>query len=255
MQRKRQAKATRQSNLENRADRQRSAVVNRPHVVLGTRPGEEHKWTECDLAKLLLTEQQIRDAPIPDPVTRAAGKLWVPSHLNFGVGEVEQKMLLDDLPLLSVQSSMTAVTKRMDPAGLATGVLATLTAAEEKQQKQELLKSNNFAKLIDLKNANAKGIAFENRKRVVAAFSTPENPCDPGRSEVQAAQITMKIRALWEHLTKFKRDVGNRRGLRKYVHQRAKILKYLKRVDRDRYDALLPRIGLEPESVEGELVV
>ena len=70
-----------------------------------------------------------------------------------------------------------------------------------------------------------------------------------------AALLTWKIRNLWDHLTKFKRDVSNRRRLRALVHQRAKLLRYLKRSDRDRYDAVLERLGLEPGSVEGELVV
>lgn len=70
-----------------------------------------------------------------------------------------------------------------------------------------------------------------------------------------AAILTYRIRNLWTHLTTFKRDVGNRRGLRKLVHQRAKILKYLRRTNRVRYDILLNRLALEPESVEGELIV
>lgn len=70
-----------------------------------------------------------------------------------------------------------------------------------------------------------------------------------------AALLTYKIRNLWNHLQAYKRDVANRRGLTKLVHQRAKILKYLKNVDRDRYDALLEKLGLEPDAVEGELVV
>lgn len=71
----------------------------------------------------------------------------------------------------------------------------------------------------------------------------------------KAALLTYKIRNLWSHLTKYKRDVGNRLGLRKLVHQRAKVLKYLKGVDEDRYEAVLEKLALEPESVEGELVV
>jgi len=112
-----------------------------------------------------------------------------------------------------------------------------------------------LARLISLRNANAKGIAFENRKRIIATFSEPSNPHDPGRPEVQAALLTYKIRNLWNHLQTFKRDVGNRRGLTHLVHQRAKILRYLKNTDRDRYDAVLARLGLEPGAVEGELVV
>ena len=72
---------------------------------------------------------------------------------------------------------------------------------------------------------------------------------------VSAALLTYQIRNLWSHLTKFRRDVGNRRGLRKLVHRRAKILRYLKSVDQDRYETILERLALEPESVEGELVM
>jgi small subunit ribosomal protein S15 len=72
---------------------------------------------------------------------------------------------------------------------------------------------------------------------------------------VPAALLTLQIRNLWDHLNKFKRDIMNRRSLRKLVHQRAKILRYLKKYDRERYDRALERLALEPQSVEGELVV
>jgi small subunit ribosomal protein S15 len=67
--------------------------------------------------------------------------------------------------------------------------------------------------------------------------------------------MTMQIRNLWSHLTQHKRDLSNRVSLRKLIHQRAKMLRYLKRHDRGRYEALLPRIGVEREAIEGELVV
>ena len=89
----------------------------------------------------------------------------------------------------------------------------------------ELQKSQNFAKLIDLRNTNAAGLAYENRKRIIVTFSDPSKPNDPGRTEVQVAILTYRIRKLYEHLTSFKRDVGNRLPLRKLVHQRAKLLR------------------------------
>jgi small subunit ribosomal protein S15 len=70
-----------------------------------------------------------------------------------------------------------------------------------------------------------------------------------------AAILTMRIRNLHAHLQKCTKDIGNRRSLRQLVHARAKVLRYLKRLDRGRYDMLLPRLALEPESVEGELIV
>ncbi|KAF8641051.1 hypothetical protein AX17_000695 [Amanita inopinata Kibby_2008] len=166
--------------------------------------------------------------------------------MNFGIGEVEKQLLFRHLPMLSAEVSVLP-NKNQHP-----DVLANLHL--EGQQK-ELLKANNFAKVVDLRNASAEGIAYENRRRVILAFSDPENPYDPGRVEVQAALLTHRIRNLYFHLTTFRRDVGNRRGLRILVHRRAKLLRYLKRVDRQRYDAVLERLGLEPESVEGELVV
>jgi small subunit ribosomal protein S15 len=70
-----------------------------------------------------------------------------------------------------------------------------------------------------------------------------------------AAILTMRIRNMWDHLTTHKKDLANRLSLRKMVHQRAKILKYLKRTSRARYDALLPRLALDPAAVEGELIL
>lgn len=65
----------------------------------------------------------------------------------------------------------------------------------------------------------------------------------------------MRIRNVWDHLNKYKKDVFSRRSLRTLVHKRAKVLRYLKRMDRDKYDLTLEQLGLEPGSVEGELVV
>jgi small subunit ribosomal protein S15 len=65
----------------------------------------------------------------------------------------------------------------------------------------------------------------------------------------------MKIRKLWDHLQQSQKDVANRRSIRKLVHQRAKMLKYLKRLDRSRYETVLERLGIEEGAIEGELVV
>jgi small subunit ribosomal protein S15 len=39
------------------------------------------------------------------------------------------------------------------------------------------------------------------------------------------------------------------------VHQRASLLKYLRRKSVSRYEALLPRLGIMPRAVEGEVIV
>jgi small subunit ribosomal protein S15 len=182
--------------------------------------------------------------------------------MNYGVGEAEKEMLFEHLPPLSSELG-----------GIRKPKTWTLEL-HEKAEKVELHKANMLARLIDLRNANAKGIAYENRRRVIAAFSVPGKPGDTGCPEVQgmqygttrlpslfrsfmllAALLTMKIRNLWHHLQRRKRDRGNRPRLTELVHRRANILKYLKSMSRPRYNAVLPRLGLEPESVEGELII
>lgn len=70
-----------------------------------------------------------------------------------------------------------------------------------------------------------------------------------------AALLTWKIRNLWGHLTRANHDIHNRRSLLLLLHQRAKVLKYLRRTDRERYLKTLDRIGVHARAVEGEVIL
>ena len=50
---------------------------------------------------------------------------------------------------------------------------------------REKTKAKQFAQLVDLRNANAKGIAFENRRRIIETFSPTGKATDSGYPEVQ----------------------------------------------------------------------
>ena len=67
---------------------------------------------------------------------------------------------------------------------------------------------------------------------------------DTGSSEVQVAILTSRIGELTEHLKLHKKDHSSRRGLLKMVGRRSSLLKYLAGRDRDRYRALIGRLGL-----------
>ncbi|KAI0713183.1 S15/NS1 RNA-binding domain-containing protein [Cerioporus squamosus] len=243
--RTRKTQRTLKANVQRREELERQAQQNRPHVVLGHKAGDEAKWQNSDLAKVLITEEDIKATPEPS-VDPASGTVQVSTFLNYGIGEKEKEALFDVLPRLSQQGQMEA--EGITNPRAMSGVYAQKGLEEQK-------KAAMLARMVDLRNANARGIAFENRRRIIAAFSEPENPTDTGRPEVQAALATMRIRNLWDHLSRCKRDIANRRSLRKLVHHRAKILRYLKSVDEDRYDWILERLGLERGAVEGELVV
>jgi len=167
----------------------------------------------------------------------------MPKLMNYGIGEAEKELLFEHLPPLTAEMG-----------GIRKPTSWTMSLHKD-AEKMELMKANMLARVIDLRNANAGGIAYENRKRVIVVFSEPGKPGDTGRPEVQAALLTMKIRNLWHHLQSHRSDRGNRPRLAKMVHSRAKILKYLKSLSRQRYYDILPRLGLEPASVEGELII
>lgn len=67
---------------------------------------------------------------------------------------------------------------------------------------------------------------------------------DTGSSDVQVAVLTERIRNLTEHLKSHKKDFHSRRGLLVMVGRRRRLLDYLKRTERSRYDELIERLGL-----------
>lgn len=68
---------------------------------------------------------------------------------------------------------------------------------------------------------------------------------DTGSPEVQIALLTVRIKALEEHLKTHKKDFHSRRGLMKLIGQRRALLNYLKRKDFSRYQNLLKDLGLK----------
>ncbi|HEY5540236.1 MAG TPA: 30S ribosomal protein S15 [Coriobacteriia bacterium] len=67
---------------------------------------------------------------------------------------------------------------------------------------------------------------------------------DTGSAEVQIALLTQRIRDLTEHLKIHKKDHHTRRGLLKLVGQRRRMLNYLKKVDIERYRAVVAQLGI-----------
>jgi small subunit ribosomal protein S15 len=67
---------------------------------------------------------------------------------------------------------------------------------------------------------------------------------DTGSPEVQIALLTERIKHLTEHLKVHKHDEHSRLGLIKLVGQRRRQLAYLKKVAPERYQSILPQLGL-----------
>ena len=82
----------------------------------------------------------------------------------------------------------------------------------------------------------------ESKTQIVKQFAKHES--DTGSPEVQVALLTSRITELGDHLKTHQKDHSSRRGLLKMVGKRSKLLKYLSRTDRQRYQDVISRLGL-----------
>ena len=85
-------------------------------------------------------------------------------------------------------------------------------------------------------------IAKEKKQAIIAEFGRSEG--DTGSPEVQVAILTARINELTDHFKANPKDHHSRRGLLKMVGQRRGLLAYLKKVDIERYRALIEKLGL-----------
>jgi small subunit ribosomal protein S15 len=67
---------------------------------------------------------------------------------------------------------------------------------------------------------------------------------DTGSPEVQVALLTHNINGLQDHFRDHQKDHHSRRGLLRMVHQRRKLLDYLRSKDAARYAELIKRLGI-----------
>lgn len=82
----------------------------------------------------------------------------------------------------------------------------------------------------------------ETKVQIIKEYQHTSN--DTGSTEVQVALLTANISGLADHFKIHKKDHLSRRGLIKMVNQRRKLLDYLKRTDRERYQNLISKLGL-----------
>ena len=177
------------------------------------------------------------------------------------------------------------------PAALAVKQGKTPTPSESRAYEEQLTveakMNEQVMRVLDLRNADAKGIKKENVRRIVEVFGGDLNNTgadaassssaadvasdtaagvlprmNTGHPTVTSAILTHRIHLLSTHLSQNPRDVHNKKRLRELVHQRAKVLSYYKRRVGRRggegegaYLGLLEKLGLDRRGVEGELIV
>ena len=105
----------------------------------------------------------------------------VPAASAFGLGHGENRLLFEHLPVNAVD---------MATAQSLAGSKGVIRPEDREARYEELADkaataAGTLAKLVDLRNANARGIAFENRRRIVRAFAGDGRSYNPGLPECQ----------------------------------------------------------------------
>ena len=86
------------------------------------------------------------------------------------------------------------------------------------------------------------GILQERKEEVISSLRIHDK--DTGSPEVQVGLLTERINHLSNHLKEHKKDFTSRRGLLKMVGHRSALLKYLTRIDKERYQRLIDKLGI-----------
>lgn len=85
-------------------------------------------------------------------------------------------------------------------------------------------------------------LTTEKKKEIFKEYGKSE--FDTGSAEGQLALFTFRIKHLTEHLKVNRKDVFTERSLVLLVGKRRKLLDYLKKVDIERYRAIIKKLGL-----------
>lgn len=83
----------------------------------------------------------------------------------------------------------------------------------------------------------------EEKSKIIQKYKLHDT--DTGSADVQIALLTEEIKRLLSHLKKHPKDLHSKRGLLKMVSKRRKLLRYLERENKRRYNKIIKSIGLK----------
>lgn len=85
-------------------------------------------------------------------------------------------------------------------------------------------------------------LTSEKKQELFGTYGTSNT--DTGSPESQVALFSYRISHLTEHLKKNKHDFGTQRALLRLVGKRRSLLEYLKKIDIERYRAIIKALNL-----------
>lgn len=175
---KRKTRLVRKANLAKKESLVRQHEAARPDPVLGFAKGNEDLWEKSLLKSILLDREAVWGQPSTTPGAAAGeGSGYTPKLFNFGLTAQEAEQLSDALPATAALRSTLG--------DQATSVDAVMLSRFEEATEAEQRKRDTLMRIVDLRNADSKGIEVENTRRIIATFG--RTPGDTASPEVQCA--------------------------------------------------------------------
>jgi small subunit ribosomal protein S15 len=85
-------------------------------------------------------------------------------------------------------------------------------------------------------------LSVEQKKAIIEEYGRKDG--DTGSPEAQIALLNARINYLTEHMRNHRKDYHSRHGLIKLVGKQRRLLGYLHKKDRERYNALISKLGI-----------
>jgi small subunit ribosomal protein S15 len=82
----------------------------------------------------------------------------------------------------------------------------------------------------------------QRKQEIMTEYQVHET--DTGSADLQIALLTERVNQLSAHLKTNKNDHASRRGLLKIIGQRKRLLAYVQKQNKERYQALIARLGI-----------
>lgn len=180
---RRKARLTRKAHQDKKLAQHRLDEQTKPDPILGysrdqrgqfSAQAEDEVWNKSLLKQVILDREAVWSTPAPTP-----GEPYTPTHLNFRLQEGDLELLSNTLPAVSSLRTLLGVP------------LSNASIADRRAAQSEVIEADKREKLmriIDLRNADSKGIDVENKRRIARAFSRDgQTETDTGLPEVQGA--------------------------------------------------------------------
>ena len=175
---KRKTRLVRKANLDKKAQLVRQHEQSRPDPVLGYAQGNQELWDKSLLKQILLRKEDVwagKGATAGEGTP--SGEHYTPQLFNFGLTAETAHQLSDLLPPTAALRSTLG--------DQATSVGSVMVSRFEDATRAEQEKRDTLMRIVDLRNADSKGIEVENTRRIVEAFGRV--PGDTASPEVQGA--------------------------------------------------------------------